>query len=264
MKILITAGGTAEKIDDVRRITNSGTGRLGAKIAECFAADGLKHSITYICSENAVRPKPDAAAGSILEICVTEDVDSVMEAVQTACAKTAFDAIIHSMAISDFQVRAVSESRQMTEAVIEKLSLIMCGDSSSPEEAIRDALLSPPAIKEGKISSDREDLIVVLKKAPKIIALLRGLAPGAVIVGFKLLSGACEEELARAGHALLIKNKCDFVFANDMETVRKDHHEGILIARDGTYERASGKDGIAALIVRRAGELFSEKQRSLS
>jgi len=117
-----------------------------------------------------------------------------------------------------------------------------------------DALLSPPEIREAKISSDKENLIVVLERAPKIISLYRGLVPGAVIVGFKLLSDVSEEELVRAGHALLLKNDCDFVLANDLRTVRSGNHEGLLIARDGTFERAAGKEGVAALIVRRALE----------
>ncbi len=33
MKILITAGGTTEKIDQVRAITNHSTGRLGQALA---------------------------------------------------------------------------------------------------------------------------------------------------------------------------------------------------------------------------------------
>jgi len=216
LKILVTAGGTSEKVDDVRRITNSGTGRLGAKIADAFLAGGRECAVTYICSENAVRPEHDA------DVRVCDDVDSVKEAVEKACAENKYDVMIHSMAISDYRVKAV-----------------------------RDSLSSAQDIRESKISSDKEELIVVLEKAPKIIALLRGLAPDAVIVGFKLLSDANEEELVRAGHALLLKNDCDFVFANDMKTVRINRHEGILIARDGTYERAEGKDGIAALITER-------------
>ena len=33
MKVVITAGGTSEKIDNVRKITNSSTGKLGLCIA---------------------------------------------------------------------------------------------------------------------------------------------------------------------------------------------------------------------------------------
>ena len=249
INILITAGGTSEQIDDVRRITNSGTGRLGAKIADAFA-ESIDCAITYICSENAARPDSDAT------VRVCESVADVKEAIGLACAGTEYDVIVHSMAIGDYQVRAVSDSAQMTTSVIERLSVLACGDSSSPEEAVRVALLSPPGIRENKISSDKEDLIVVLEKAPKIIALLRGLAPQAVIVGFKLLSGVSDEELVSAGLALLQKNDCDLVLANDMNTVMGDRHEGLLIARDGTYERAIGKDDIAKLVCGRAAALL--------
>jgi len=261
MKILITAGGTSERIDDVRRITNSGTGRLGAKIAESFAAGVQGSAITYICSENAARPSAEICRGGALDVRVTEGVDSVEAAVRKACAQTAFDVIVHSMAISDYQVRAVSDSSLMTQNVLGSLPLLTRGDQPSAEAIVREALLSAPGIRENKISSDKDDLIVVLKRAPKIIALLRGLAPDAVITGFKLLSGAGEEELARVGHALLVKNDCDLVFANDAGKVQGDRHEGILIARDGSYERASGKDGIAALIAERVKGLLIEKGR---
>ena len=36
MKTVITAGGTSEKIDDVRTITNSSTGRLGYAVGTAF------------------------------------------------------------------------------------------------------------------------------------------------------------------------------------------------------------------------------------
>ncbi|MCL1895021.1 MAG: hypothetical protein FWG03_00585 [Clostridiales bacterium] len=284
LEILITAGGTSEKIDDVRRITNSGTGRLGAMAAEAFAASGRDVNITYICSEGAVRPQIEGArvceegglpasdgggtlacdeGGPLVRLYIADDVRAVRDAVLRACNETAFDIIVHSMAIGDYQVRAVSDAGLMTGVVIERLSLLACGDSSSPEEAVRDALLSPPGFKEAKISSDKENLIVVLEKAPKIIALFRGLLPGAVIVGFKLLSGASEEELVRAGHGLLQKNDCDFVLANDMHTVRSGRHEGLLIARDGSFERAEGKGAIASLIVERTLERAGKSSPAL-
>ena len=244
LQILITAGGTSERIDNVRRITNSGTGALGAKIAEAFAAAERDCRITYICSASAIRPP-----GNVSVICA-DDIDSVAEAVKRACAETRFDIIIHSMAIGDYKVRAVSDTSLATAGVIERLSVLACGDSQSPEEAIQDVLLSPAGITDAKISSDKEDLLIVLEKAPKIIALYRGLAPEATIIGFKLLSDASEEELVSAGLALLKKNDCDFVLANDMKTVRSDMHEGLLIKKDGTYERATGKDNIAKLVVK--------------
>ncbi|MCL2111171.1 MAG: hypothetical protein FWH32_02745 [Clostridiales bacterium] len=252
MNILITAGGTSERIDDVRRITNLGTGALGARVAEAFAgalaSEGQECCITYICSKGSVRPSVS------VDVRVADDVGAVEATVRQACAEREYDIVVHSMAIGDYRVRAVSDAGLMTGAVMERLSYLACGDSSSPEEAVRDALLSPPDIKAAKISSDKEDLVVVLERAPKIIALYRELAPRAVLVGFKLLSDASEDDLVSAACALLEKNGCDFVLANDMGTVRAGAHEGLLVGRSGTCERAESKEGIAGLIVRHALE----------
>ena len=56
MKILITSGGTTEKIDAVRGITNHSTGYLGKEIAELFLAKG--HQVTLVTTKTAVKPEP--------------------------------------------------------------------------------------------------------------------------------------------------------------------------------------------------------------
>jgi phosphopantothenate---cysteine ligase (CTP) len=56
--IIITAGGTSEQIDGVRRITNMATGKLGSQICgELFRQDGDRISkIYYVCPQQAVQP----------------------------------------------------------------------------------------------------------------------------------------------------------------------------------------------------------------
>ena len=251
INILITAGGTTEKIDSVRGITNTGTGKLGALTADAFAARLPDCRIVYICSKGAARPDHAGAVhpdytdtacltadntadssdpGLRLQIIIADDVNGVGEAIRGACEKISFDVIVHSMAISDYTVKAVSDSTMMARGIL------------------------MPCDKTTKISSDKSDLVIVLEKAPKLISMLRGLASEAVIVGFKLLSNASEEELISAGRALLEKNDCDFVLANDLTTVTAGSHEGLLINREGGYERAVGKEVIAALIADRVLE----------
>ena len=255
MNILITAGGTSENIDEVRRITNTGTGRLGAMVADAFAGLVPESRIVYICNDGAILPE------AAVDVRIADDVDSVETAVRGACAEFPFDIIVHSMAISDFRVRAVCDADSMAERVHERRASPPPGDTAATAEAVREVLLSPHGIRESKISSDKEALIVVLEKAPKIISLLRGLAADAVIVGFKLLAGAEEDELIEAGLNLLKLNDCDFVLANDMKTVRGESgHEGLLVARDGSYERAVGKSAIAAMIAQSASRLKNARE----
>jgi len=251
LAVLITAGGTSENIDDVRRITNSGTGRLGALIATRFAAGEAGCHITYLRSEAAVRP--NVRDESKIETHICDSVLSLKEAVERVCSARRFDIVVHSMAVGDYMVRAVTDAERLAGA-------LAGADPDAGEAGLAQVVLNPPGIREAKISSDKDNLVVVLEKAPKIISLLRGLAPDAAIVGFKLLSDASDEELVRVGLGLLTKNRCDYVLANDMRTVRSDRHEGLLVAADGTYERAVGKTDIAALIVRRATALAGGRQ----
>ncbi|MDR2156458.1 MAG: phosphopantothenate--cysteine ligase, partial [Clostridiales Family XIII bacterium] len=108
MNILITAGGTTEKIDEVRSVTNTGTGRLGALIAERFAASDDVSHIFYVCAARSARPK-----GEKTEVRVADDTRALERAVRELCADRRIDAVIHGMAVSDYRVRTVSTSKDM-------------------------------------------------------------------------------------------------------------------------------------------------------
>ena len=94
MKILITSGGTTEKIDDVRGITNHSTGYLGKEIAELFLAKG--HQVTLVTVKTAVKPEPKEN----LKITEITNVDSLLKSMEPLVKE--HDVLIHSMAISDY------------------------------------------------------------------------------------------------------------------------------------------------------------------
>ena len=56
MNIVITAGGISEYIDNVRKITNSSTGKLGLVIANTFLSYSNIDLIYYVCPKNALKP----------------------------------------------------------------------------------------------------------------------------------------------------------------------------------------------------------------
>lgn len=72
MNIIITAGGTTERIDAVRKITNTGTGKLGSLTAEEFIKQGGSNieKIFYICEKGTIVPQLACA-----EIITTDGVD---------------------------------------------------------------------------------------------------------------------------------------------------------------------------------------------
>jgi phosphopantothenate-cysteine ligase len=245
MDILITAGGTDERIDRVRSITNMSTGRLSRSIAEILAAREETERILYVCGEKALRPRCEKVSffpvGSVAELA---------EAVTALCRDRQPDAIVHAMAVSDFTVRMVSDCDAMAESVLLQLGAAenagLSADAAAMRAMLRGALTEAKGLpRDGKISSDAEDPVIFLQRAPKVLSMLRGLAPRAVIIGFKLLDGVTEEYLVETAHGLLRKNDCDFVLANDLQNIGGDKHIGHLVGRDGSYVTYGGKEAIA-------------------
>jgi predicted short-subunit dehydrogenase-like oxidoreductase (DUF2520 family) len=106
LNILITAGGTSEKIDEVRKMSNISTGRLGALIAEEFIKKAA--NVTYICGETAVIPK-GINAQNVIKI---DSVNELSDTLTDLFKRKHYDAVIHAMAVSDYRpVRNLDEKK---------------------------------------------------------------------------------------------------------------------------------------------------------
>ncbi len=103
-----------------------------------------------------------------------------------------------------------------------------------------------PERRAGKISSDAVELVLRLVRAPKLIDRLRGLAPDAVLVGFKLTSGADEAARTAAADALRRRARLDLVCVNDTGALGPDDHAALLVGADGVVGRFRGKAEVAA------------------
>ncbi|MBE6032272.1 MAG: phosphopantothenoylcysteine synthase [Clostridiales bacterium] len=234
MNILVTSGGTTEQIDQVRSITNTSTGRLCSLIAEEFGRSANVDKIFYVCSETALRPLSPK-----VKYYPVRSVNSLVDAVTEVLTKEKVDVIIHGMAVSDYRTRAVSSIEAVAEALKAK------GEISA--EALKAALDETSLDTEHtKISSDMANPMILMEKTPKVISLLRGLAPEAVIVGFKLLNDVPESTLLDVAHELLQKNDCDYVLANDLRDISGDRHVGYLLNKEKKYTCFATKQEIAA------------------
>lgn len=97
MKILITAGGTTEKIDQVRAITNHSTGRLGQALADYLAANPGYHNRLRDYETSTETEKTLQYNDLYDRICT-----GLIFTIRRTNEKEHYDAIIHSMAVSDF------------------------------------------------------------------------------------------------------------------------------------------------------------------
>ena len=229
--ILITAGGTSEPIDSVRSITNSGTGRLGSLTAERFAAKEDVGRVYYICPETALRP-----FDTKIEVIIVKTVDDLKAAVEDLLGRVRIDAVVHSMAVSDYRVRSVSTIEMVSQAMTS-------GDDI-------ESALNKTDLRYGgeKLSSKMGSPLILLEPTPKILPLFRQLSPDAVIVGFKLLSGVTTDRLFEVAKKLMTDNGCDYVLANDSKDISGDSHIGCLMDRDGGVIRCETKGEIAQTI----------------
>ena len=228
MKIVITAGGTSERIDDVRTITNSSTGSLGFAIGNAFIAEEKVEKIYYLHGKRAVWPEHEK-----IEPIEIGGVMDLKENITRVLTEDTIDAVIHAMAVSDYMVHQVT--------TLDKLM-----GTEDPAHA--------QDLTGNKISSDIDDLIIHMKRSPKVISCIKEVSPESILVGFKMLSGVPHEELIDVGYRLLQKNNCDFVMANDLREIGNGFHKGYLIHRDKTYDSMNTNEEIAAMIVRRVLE----------
>ena len=102
---------------------------------------------------------------------------------------------------------------------------------------------------DGKIDSDREELVLRLRRAPKLIDALREQCPHGMLVGFKLTAGDDEAERLSQALAQIERTGVDAVVANDVCHIGWNDHEAVVVGRDGEWARCRGKQEIAARLV---------------
>ena len=151
MNCLVTAGPTFEPLDNVRRLTNFSTGRLGTELANFLAAKG--HETTLLIGEQATYAG-ERRAQRVETFTTTADLRNQLQ----AWSAKKVDAIFHAAAVSDF--------------TFGKIQL------RSPRGE-----LTP--LKAKKIPTRAGTLLIELVPTPKIIAELRAWFPAAKITGWK-------------------------------------------------------------------------------
>ena len=230
-KIIITAGGTSERIDNVRKITNSSSGKLGSVIASKMLDNmGDKiDKIYYICSKNSIKP-----VGDKIEIIDILDTYQLEQVVRRLLTEHNIDFFIHSMAVADYTVDFVTTAEDLASSIEENRDNIL--------ESICNPILK---LTDDKISSYYDNLIIKLKRTPKIISMIKRLSPSTNLVGFKLLDGVSEDELIDVAINLKEKNGCDIVVANDLSNIRSGVHKAFIINGKDDYVVAMGKEDIA-------------------
>lgn len=236
LNIIVTAGGTIEPIDTVRKITNVSTGALGIHIVNELARKFPQANIQVIASKYALTHNTIHETRTSIkttEVASTSDVD---EAISIALMEQPIHIFVHAMAVSNYTVDKVLDADKFT-------TMIQAGNTNLTHVIEKSTLDTS-----GKLPSSM-DLLTIMKHTPKLIHKIKELSPRTFLVGFKLLDGASESELFDAGFDLLRKNRCNLVVANDLKDSKAGNHKALLIYPEKSYDIATGKQEIARTLV---------------
>ncbi len=180
MNCLVTAGPTYEPLDQVRRLTNFSTGRLGTELANHLVQQG--HQVMLLLGEQATW-----AGERLAQRTETFSTTADLAEHLNRLSREPMAAVFHAAAVSDFafgKVWSPSPDGQLTEW------------------------------QAGKIPSGQGRLLAELLPTPKIIGRLRVWFPAARIAGWKFeVEGSREEALDKARHQLA-DNRTDACVAN--------------------------------------------------
>lgn len=151
MHCVVTAGPTFEPLDEVRRLTNFSTGRLGSELVNFLAAKG--HEVTLLIGQQATY-RGERRAQRVETFGTTADLRERLRRL----AGQGVEAVFHAAAVSDFAFGKIW--------------------SRSPQGELKE-------IKSGKLSTREGTLLAELIPTEKIIAELREWFHNARLVGWK-------------------------------------------------------------------------------
>jgi len=180
MNCIVTAGPTYEPLDDVRRLTNFSTGRLGSELATYLTENG--HHVTLFIAQQATWHGERKAA-------VVETFTTTASLRDKLCelAGPQIDAVFHAAAVSDFTFGKVWERSPLGDLI---------------------------ELKAAKIPTRSGTLLVELIPTPKIIFQLRSWFPNGRLVGWKYEMDGDRETVLKRARSQIAESKTDFCVAN--------------------------------------------------
>jgi len=193
MKILITSGSTVVPIDKVRvmkmDISNIFKGKTGLSIANYFCAS-KENDVTLIASNvlNSIEIKNERPRLNIYEYKTYWNLYNLMESL---IKENDYDVIIHSAAISDYEVKDV--------CVLNSENNLVSIDNTA------------------KISSSHPELFLRMVQTPKIVDKIREWGFKGKLIKFKLQVDISDEQLIEIAEKSRIDSNADAIVANCLE-----------------------------------------------
>jgi len=209
LRILVTAGGTEEPVDGVRRLTNISTGATGGVLSRFFAEAGAE--VLLLHAERAPLDEIPVRQETFLSFA---DLSAVLRGL---LEERPWDAVVHLAAVSDYSIAAIEVDGRP---------------------------VAPGAT--GKIGTGRE-VVLRLTANPKLVDSLRTWScnPSVQIVAFKLTDDPDPSSRAAQVQALIDRGTADLVVHNDLREIDEDRHPAVIHGPTGPLVRTETKEELA-------------------
>jgi phosphopantothenoylcysteine synthetase/decarboxylase len=244
MNILVTGGGTVAPIDDVRQITNTSSGRFSSAITEAALRRGAR--VWHLHTPGAVLPFHEGTR-------FDPDADLFEEIDRLRFLKAERDAVRDRLTLVPLRAGTVPEYAEALRSLLDRHPI----DVVFLAMAVSDYAPEPGS---GKLSSDREELVLHCRRLPKVIDSVRDWAPDVYLVGFKLTSGATEEELIARARRSNEVTRADLTVANDLQPYRQGRHTIHLVRPGHAVETLGPGPDLAGRLVDRVGTWAGERR----
>lgn len=196
MHCAVTAGPTFEPLDNVRRLTNFSTGRLGTEFARFLEERG--HQVTLLLGEQA----------TYREAVTTHETVPLTPALSPKRGKLNTEIFTTT---SDLRERLRALANQPVNAVFHAAAV---SDFGFGKVWTRSAQGELKELKSGKFSTREGTLIAELLPTPKVIAELRQWFPVARLAGWKYEVDGTREDVIREAEKQLAACLTDACVAN--------------------------------------------------
>lgn len=229
--IIITGGPTNEFIDEIMKITNMSTGSLSITLAELFLKKDYRVTLVINRSVSTKELKAYEEEGRLV-VHFVETTEEMFNSLKELSGKGEhYNMIIHAAAVGDYKTDFTFLMDDLAREIFNgfKEGTFNCEDQLL--EFLKNG--SYRIDNKSKISSYQDSLSVKLGLTPKIIGNLRDWFPESVLVGCKLLEKVSKEELFEVAQHLALKNKMDYILANDLNDLRLGKSSRYLVTGEG-------------------------------
>jgi len=210
-KVLITGGGTAEKIDSIREITNMSSGRTAVKIAEYFYINGV--DVTLLLSEAAVKPKYNINTISF------NSFQSLKTILKSELNSEPYDFVIHAAAVSDYSPTRIEVNND---------------ESNLPLKV--------------KLESLTDNVKIILSKNLKLVNEIKSWSKNkdVQLVAFKLLGDENSMKKKKELNKLFSNSHADSIVFNTLSNRKNDIQKSFeLIDKDGLISNSAAAEDLA-------------------